>query len=917
MKFQLPKGETSVILTVFIQDSSATTGAGLGSLDQTSSITGGYVKRNGTGVALAVDENVTTEGTYEAPSTAAQVRIGTPANLRTGAYELHFHNDLFTTADWVTIFLGGASNMAELTLEIQLTSVDLNNSTLGNLVLDGLKDAGIILSRSAIETVNSQTEFIIPATDDPVNNDAINGATAVVIDQSDPNQRAVLLVSDYVASSRAVTLAVAAEFTVVAGDTLIILSGTSTKGVWDRILTGATHNIASSAGRRLRGVQAFGDYANGALWFDSANGVGGQVEFENATVQNPSNSLTDVLALASSLNMVRIEVAPGSTLTLDATISGFTVVGENWTLALASQDISGSYFHGADVSGIGTGATLAHFHECHFGTTNLPPCHIEFSGFEDVLTLTGAGNYFLDNCHAGVLSPALDFEDANENKNVFLSKYGGDLEVRNIGQAASTDTLHIDGNGKLILASTCEAATIEIQGNIEIEDNVAGGWVAGESGTLNDDARVDVPAVSDGVADEVLTGATHNVTNSLGRRIRELDEQVGYEGGAIWLDTNNGAAGQVVGENGTVNNPSDNITDTIALAVATGRTRIRVASGSTVTLVAALEGYEIFNTNWTLVLNGQSISGTCISGALVTGIGTGANRPMLHNCQLGAITLPPAIMVACGIGNSSGTFTFGGAGEYIYDECYSVVPGPGTPNFVATGLGSATGINNRAWKGGANYTLDSDITLSHEVLAGGGTTITTGGADVEIRGITRSVTLVLSNAGTIQFVGITGPITISGTATTTVNLYGVSSSLADTSSGTTINDETTSRANYNGGDYSLDTDANGRIRIVDGTGAGEINTNAGAIAVVDLVTDITTKTGYSLAAAGLDSIVVEVGLNARQALSIIASSGGGVLAGAATTSVTIAAAGVAATNRITATVDASGNRSVVTLSPPA
>lgn len=80
---------------------------------------------------------------------------------------------------------------------------------------------------------------------------------------------------------------------------------------------------------------------------------------------------------------------------------------------------------------------------------------------------------------------------------------------------------------------------------------------------------------------------------------------------------------------------------------------------------------------------------------------------------------------------------------------------------------------------------------------------------------------------------------------------------------------------------------------------------------------VTDKTGYSLAGAGLDSVVVETGLNARQALSINSSALGGVLAGAATTTITIAAAGTPATNRITASVDASGNRSAVTLSPPA
>lgn len=121
MKLQLEKASTSIILTVFIQDSSSTTGRGLAGLDQNSSIVGGYVRMGETGVALAVDENVTTEGTYEAPSTAAQIRIGTPANMRAGTYELHIHNDLLATGtDYVVITLGGASNMADLAIEIQL-----------------------------------------------------------------------------------------------------------------------------------------------------------------------------------------------------------------------------------------------------------------------------------------------------------------------------------------------------------------------------------------------------------------------------------------------------------------------------------------------------------------------------------------------------------------------------------------------------------------------------------------------------------------------------------------------------------------------------------------------------------------------------------------------------------------------------
>ena len=70
-----------------------------------------------------------------------------------------------------------------------------------------------------------------------------------------------------------------------------------------------------------------------------------------------------------------------------------------------------------------------------------------------------------------------------------------------------------------------------------------------------------------------------------------------------------------------------------------------------------------------------------------------------------------------------------------------------------------------------------------------------------------------------------------------------------------------------------------------------------------------------LSASGLDAVVVETGVNARQALSGIASATAGVLSGAGTGSITIKGAAVA-TTRISATTDSSGNRSAVTLTLP-
>jgi len=306
-------------------------------------------------------------------------------------------------------------------------------------------------------------------------------------------------------------------------------------------------------------------------------------------------------------------------------------------------------------------------------------------------------------------------------------------------------------------------------------------------------------------------------------------QSAGYSEGAIWVDSA-GTAGSENYVNGTADNPCP-WANALVIGASLGLNKFHIANGNTVTLAATADNYTLYGGGWSLALASQSIDDIAVIGAHITGTGTAtaANRPYLTNCFLGAVTLPPSVIQNCGIGEASGTFTAGGAGDYVFHNCFSQVPGSGVPAFTFSGLGSATGINNRGWAGGSSYTLDSNCTISHEVFAGGGQAFVTGGANVELRGICRSVTLTLSGAGTVQFIGTTGPVTISGTATTTVNLYGISSSLADTSVNTTINDKTSSVTNVNGGDYALDTDANGRVRVVDGTGTGELSLASGVI----------------------------------------------------------------------------------------
>jgi len=266
-----------------------------------------------------------------------------------------------------------------------------------------------------------------------------------------------------------------------------------------------------------------------------------------------------------------------------------------------------------------------------------------------------------------------------------------------------------------------------------------------------------------------------------------------YALGAIWFD-NNGTTntGSTPGVDGVDGNPVTTWAAVKSLVSNTGRKKIHVASGATAPLDANSDNYTLIGEQYTVTLGGQSIEGIAVEGAAsITGIGTATvTQPIFTRCGFGAGTYPPAHFESCGFGLSDGLFTAGSAGQYVFHECYSVVAGSGTPDFTFAGLGSATGINNRGWTGGSAYTLDSDCTLSHEVLAGGGQTITTGGGNVEIRGLCRAITVTMSGTETVQIVAVTGPIAVSGTTTGTVNLYGIAASVADTTSGATTTDQT-------------------------------------------------------------------------------------------------------------------------------
>ncbi len=278
--------------------------------------------------------------------------------------------------------------------------------------------------------------------------------------------------------------------------------------VWDRVLTMGNHNIQNSAGKILRELKEISGYEGGFIYYDSTGGgSAGSEDFINGILENPVDNMADLNILAASLNISSFRISAGSIVTLTASQERQIFSGEIWTLNLGGQSISGSTFHGANISGIATGAIKPNLEHSHFGNVTLPPCHMDLVGFEGILTLGSAGAYFMANdCHsaiAGLGAPCVDFGVAIGDSQINLRGYSGGIELLNMGQNG-TDTASIEGDGQVIINANSIGGTIAIRGHQTITGAAA---FKAAGGVISDDARFDInhniPVITSAAAGEI------------------------------------------------------------------------------------------------------------------------------------------------------------------------------------------------------------------------------------------------------------------------------------------------------------------------------------------------------------------------------------------------------------------------------
>lgn len=351
---------------------------------------------------------------------------------------------------------------------------------------------GEILQRTTIATLASQVSFTLTA--GSTDNDAYNGCVMVIEDASTAAQKAFSLIKDYAGGTKTITLAIdPGIFTMQATDIVTILATATATGVWDRLLSGATHNLNTSAGKRVRNIQDFGIYDMASAWVDEAAGTSsGTTDGEDATVVNRSDDFDNAQTVAASVGLDAIHVQNMDTITLTATINGFNVWsgGPNaegeWTLALGSQDVGTTTFVGATVSGIGTG-TDPHFHHCTIGTTTLSPSQYDDCLFTTTFTVGSAGAFRLVNCRSGVAgagAPTIDMGSGVGATTLELRDWRGGITLNNL---AAGDVVTLDGIFGTITLSGADAS-VEIRGTWKaVTNNLTGTPTVTKSGVEGTD----------------------------------------------------------------------------------------------------------------------------------------------------------------------------------------------------------------------------------------------------------------------------------------------------------------------------------------------------------------------------------------------------------------------------------------------
>lgn len=285
------------------------------------------------------------------------------------------------------------------------------------------------------------------------------------------------------------------------------------EGVWDEVLSGTNHLVPDSAATALRSAT----YIIGSITLDTINGDAG-TGWAIGTHFQPSNNLTDALTIMGYGNVHDLVLENNITVGPTHDISNLVVrttgrMGVDVILDVGCTS-NNTTFKNLNLSGEITSGNQILVYDCSIGNLD------NFRGIMNNVTFAQGSEITLDTW-ANIIQGTAGGEPTNEveisigTAMLNVSHWTGNLKLK--GKTGTDRTVINCDSGNIIIDSTCIAGKIQLLGTGFLEaDNSGPGCDVDIEGFISNET------ITDAVWDETLTGVTHNIPTSSGRRLREL-----------------------------------------------------------------------------------------------------------------------------------------------------------------------------------------------------------------------------------------------------------------------------------------------------------------------------------------------------------------------------------------------------------
>ena len=226
------------------------------------------------------------------------------------------------------------------------------------------------------------------------------------------------------------------------------------------------------------------------------------------------------------------------------------------------------------------------------------------------------------------------------------------------------------------------------------------------------------------------TNGTDFATDRIYCEYTVVSRTVGYSNGAIWIDTNDGAAGTEIYVNGVADNPVNTLADALTLSTNGGLKHFTVTPGSVITLTAGVAGKVFDGEGYQLALAGQDISNCHVSHAhAISGTATATAVWMIDHGIFMDVTIPAGGYIHQSA--MKGVVTLGEPGAFHLHGCYADSDSGMTLDFAV--VGNVT-LYIHQWDG--KITFANMSTGDNVHIAGAGQIITTNcsGGHIHVQG---------------------------------------------------------------------------------------------------------------------------------------------------------------------------------------